>query len=128
MIEGPRATVEVVSPDDPRLTLQEPGLADAEVFVTLDPDQLNRRPIGSGVTNATGNFAIEVDVTGAGVLLHDVEVAAQRPDFLDASGRFVLPGRDRRVLVTMPAGTQKRVDERPLLERTLEEAQPYLRE
>ncbi|MEM1444864.1 MAG: hypothetical protein AAGF84_02320 [Planctomycetota bacterium] len=128
VIEGHRASVEVVSRDDPRLTLQEPGLADAMVSVTLDPEKLNARSIGSGVSDATGNFAIAVDVAGAGVLLHDVEVLAQRQKFFDASSQFVLPGKNQRVLITMTTGTQKRVDERPLLERTLEEAQPYLRE
>jgi hypothetical protein len=128
VIEGHRASVEVVSPDDARLTRQEPGLADAAVVVTLDPEQLNQRQIGRGVSDGTGNFAIPVDVAGAGVLLHDVRVSAQRNKFLDASGDFVLPGKNRRVLITLPAGQERRVDERPLLERTLEEAQPYLRE
>ncbi|MEM1097777.1 MAG: hypothetical protein AAGH92_03200 [Planctomycetota bacterium] len=128
VIEGHRASVEVVSRDDPRLTMQEPGLADATVRVTLDPAKLNARQIGSGLSDATGNFAIPVDVAGAGVLLHDVEVAAERQKFFDASGRFVLPGNNQRVLITMTTGSQKRVDDRPLLERTLEEAQPYLRE
>lgn len=128
VIEGHRAAVEIVSRDDPRLTMQEPGLADASVWVTLDPEKLNARAIGSGVSDATGNFAIPVDVAGAGVLLHEVRVAATRPKFLDASDQFVLPGSRQRVLITMASGTPNRVDERPLLERTLEEAQPYLRE
>ena len=128
VVEGYRASVEVVDKDDPRLTLQEPGLADAYVVVTLDPERLNARRIGSGLSDATGNFAVKVDVSGAGVLLHQVEVAGSRPKFLDASGKFILPGGGKRVLVTLPAGEQKRVDDRPVLERTLEEVRPYLRE
>ena len=128
VIEGYRASVEVVNKNDPRLTTQEPGLADAYVVVTLDPGRLNARRIGSGLSDSTGNFALSVDVSGAGVLMHDVEVVGSRPDFLDASGEFTLPGSNKRVLITLPAGNQKRVDDRPLLERTMEEAQPYLRE
>ena len=126
VIEGHRASVQVVLPDDPRLSALEQGVADAEVVVTLDPGKLNSKRIGTGVSTRDGSFAIPVDVVGAGTLLHEVEVSAGREDFVDAAGQFVLPGKGKRVLVTLPAGERKVRDDRTLLEQTMEEAERYL--
>ncbi len=127
VVEGSRPGVEVVSPSDPRLA-REFGVADAELRLTLDPDRLSREVVGRGVSGSDGSFALGVDAPGAGVLIHEVELTAQREGFAPTAGRFELPGKNKRVLVTVKAGKGRSVDERSFLEQTMEEAEPYLRD
>ncbi len=129
VIEGARPSVELVSKDDPRLS-QEIGVPEADLKLTLDPDRLSREVVGWGSSGSDGTFSLGVDAFGSGVLMHEVEIDARRDGFLDTQGAFMLPGKasSRRVLVTVVAGKQRRVDERSFLDRTMDEAEVYLRE
>lgn len=129
VVEGPRPGIELVHQDDPRLT-QEHGVAEAFLQLTLDPNRLSKKVVGRATSGSDGTFVMPVDAFGSGVLMHEVELDARRTDFLDSKGTFMLPGgkTDRRVLVTVVTGKQKRFDERSLLDRTMDEAEVYLRE
>ncbi|MEO1237672.1 MAG: hypothetical protein AAFX76_12870 [Planctomycetota bacterium] len=127
VVEGPVPGVEVVGADDPRLEFF--GLPGVEVLVKLDPQRLNPETIGRGRTDGDGRFSLAVDEFGAGVLILDVEVSASRSGFVTARERFELPGAGRRLVVTMrPGEDPPPVEGQNILEETLREAAPYLRD
>ncbi len=102
VIEGDASVIMLVDASDPRL--KSAGLAGVAVGVVLDPEQLNRKPAGSGVSDARGDFDITLTEFGAGVLEFDAMVTADCRGYLSAETIFPLPGQSRRVLIMMQRG------------------------
>ena len=128
VVSGSAASVEWVRPSDPRL--EADGVASARVAVYLNPDRFNPERIGLADADGRGRFAVPLDTPGAGVLELDVELRAVRePDHGLAAGRLSLPRRNRELLVTLPAGGGGTLaPEAGVLQKTLDDAEPYLRE
>ncbi|MEM6459678.1 MAG: hypothetical protein AAF710_09850, partial [Planctomycetota bacterium] len=105
------------------------GLPGAELELWLDPDRLRPRRVGRAVTDADGRFAMPVDAEGAGLLMLDVRLDTRRDGFASASQAFVLPGADRRIVVTMKRGEAGRLPGGDnIVDQTLREAEPFLRD
>lgn len=128
VVSGTAPSVQWVVPDDPRLA--EPGLASARVTAWLDPDRLSPEKIGEVTTDGAGRFALPIDAAGAGVLLMKIEVRGERPpDHGSATAELDLPQRGRHLLITVVPGPD--ADPRSsgnLLDQTLRDAEPFLRE
>ncbi len=99
VIRGEISYIEIVDADDERL--EQPGLTATRVGVHLDPGRLNRKFLGSTVSNSNGDFSIPVDEFGAGFLEYDISVVAYRDGYFGAEQFFVMPSANRRVL-TIP--------------------------
>lgn len=125
VVEGSPAGVEVVSADDPRL-VSRPPLPEVRLELSENPERLNRRAAGSAVSGSDGWFTLRPDVAGAGVLRVDAGLEARREGFAPAVGFFSLPGRGRRVLVTLPPGRDRAPSPANFLDETLRQARPYL--
>ena len=125
VVEGPVSAVHIVPADDPRLA--EPPITGASVHLTVDADRLSAKPAGAGHSDADGDFHVPVDAFGAGFLEHDVEVLVRAQGHAPAQRVIRLPGRDRRVLVTLAPG-EDAVSPRPgqLLDETLRMSEPYM--
>ncbi len=102
VVRGPVGQVVVVDEDDPRLA--GPAVEQAVLRFTLDPRSLGREPLGSTFSTSDGSFTIPINIFGAGTLLHEVGVSARAAKFSPTRGVFVLPGREKRLLVTMSPG------------------------
>ncbi len=126
VIEGPEPGIEVVGKDDPRL--EAVGLASAELTVRLDPKRLSPQTIGRATSDSEGGFSIPINEPGAGVLILDVDLFVTRPDYQGVRQRFDLPGSGRRVVVTLKRGKGGDRDEGNVLEQTLRDAEPFLRD
>jgi len=97
--------------------------------VWLDPERLSPKQIGEGSTDAQGRFALALDQPGAGLLMLDIELEASRSGYITARDRMVLPGGGDRVIVTLKRGEdQPRFEADNVLEETLRDAEPYLRD
>lgn len=127
VITGPEPGIEIVGQDDPRL--EAVGLASTQIEVVLDPDRFNPKKIGKGLAGRNGDFAVEVTESGAGFMILDVEVVAQRDNYQTVKERFELPGANKRLVVTMRPGQDlpKPAGE-DFLKETLRDAEPYLRD
>ena len=125
VVEGTPAAVEVVAADDPRLA-SRPPLPEVRLALFENPERLNRRPAGAAVSGPDGWFELRPDAAGAGVLRIDAGLEARRQGFAPASGAFKLPGRGRRILVTMPVGRDRAPNPGDFLDETLRQARPYL--
>jgi hypothetical protein len=102
VVRGPVGQVVVVDADDPRLA--GPAIEQAVLRFTLDPRSLGREPLGSTYSTTDGSFAIPINIFGAGSLLHEVGLSARAAKFSPTRGVFILPGRGKRLLVTMTPG------------------------
>ncbi len=125
VVEGTPAGVEVVSSDDPRL-VSRPPLPEVRLELTEDPERLNRRAAGSAVSGVDGRFELRPNISGAGLLKIDAGLEARRDGYAPAAGLFGLPGRGKRVLVTMPPGRDHAPNPADFLDETLRQARPYL--
>ncbi len=102
VIRGEISYIEIVDADDERL--EQPGLSATRVGVHLDPGRLNRKFLGSTVSNSNGDFSIPVDEFGAGFLEYDISVVAYRDGYFGAEQFFVMPSANRRVLIILGPG------------------------
>ncbi len=132
VVAGDQPGVEVVKKNDPRLDEVGAGLTGVPgvtLKVLLDPERLAPKPIGEGSTDAQGGFALTIDEPGAGLLLLDIELQAARQGYASVSDRLVLPGGNQRVIVTLKRGEDRpRFEADNVLEDTLRDAEPYLRD
>ncbi len=128
VISGHTPSVQWVEPNDPRLV--EPGLASARVSVWLDPDRLTPEKLGVVSTRGDGKFAMPIHTAGAGVLIMDIKVRGERPpDHGSATQALSLPHRGKHLLITLVPGPDTHPQPQGnLLERTLRDAQPFLRD
>lgn len=129
VVAGDTAGVEVVKKNDPRLATAGPGVPGVSLDVLLDPERLSPEQIGRGDTNGEGGFALTIDEPGAGLLMLDIELKASRQGYTTVAERFVLPGGGQRVIVTLKRGKDRRqLETGNVLEETLRDAEPYLRD
>ena len=128
VVEGTASSVVVVDAGDPRL--EEVGLAGAEVGATLDPAEPSRKRLPAVRSGDDGAFALPVKEPGAGLLEYAVQVAGRARGYRSAASDFPLPGRGKRVLVTLAPGSDAGGDAptSDVLEETLRMGEPYLRE
>ncbi|MEM1446830.1 MAG: hypothetical protein AAGF84_12295 [Planctomycetota bacterium] len=129
VVAGEASGVEVVKKNDPRLADAGPGVAGAGLWVVLDPERLSPELIGEGNTDAAGEFALTIDEPGAGFLMLDIELQTKRQDYTSVAERMQLPGSNERVIVTLTRGEDpRRLEAGNVLEETLRDAEPYLRD
>lgn len=107
VIAGEVSYATIVSEDDPQL-VEGQGIGGTRVRVMTDPDRLNRKEVGSGVTSPDGSFSLELDVFGAGVLEWDIGVDASRPGFAGIEEFFRMPRRGEKVLIVLAPGNDTR--------------------
>lgn len=105
VIDGPSSRIEFVEPSDPRFG--SAGLSDATVELTVDPQSLGRKVLASEPVGPEGVFLIPVKEFGAGLLEYEFELVIQRPGYSSVVEQFRLPGRGKRVLVTLARGTDR---------------------
>ncbi|MEE9404609.1 MAG: hypothetical protein V3V20_06935 [Algisphaera sp.] len=126
VVSGDTPSVIWVKANDPRLDAD--GLASAHITVHLDPDRLNPKPIGAASTNGAGQFTLPLAEPGAGLLLMNIEVLAQRqPDHMRITQQLQLPQRGQQLLITLRPGKDSALP-RPgnLIDQTLQDAKPFL--
>jgi len=127
VVEGQNPGIEIVDRNDPRLEGAR-GVPSVDIEVLLDPTRFNPERVGQGQSGRDGTFAVPIETPGAGFLILDVEVQVKRERFLTQVKRFDLPGRGKRLLVTIQPGKDVKPLENPdILEDTLRVAEPYLR-
>lgn len=128
VVEGPVSSVSVVDRHDPRL--DQPGLPGASVQSTLDPEDVGRKRLAEQTSDDSGAFAIPVGEPGAGFLEYEVEVLARMGGYQSAVGTIPLPGRDKRLLITLTPGrdTYGSTGSDAFLEDTMRMSEPFLRE
>jgi len=102
VVEGEVSFIAVVDADDPRL--DGPGLSGAMLTLQTDPQRLNRKTVGSAVSDADGGFSIPVNEVGAGVLIYDMGLEARKKGYSPAEQFFRLPPAGKRVLVLLAPG------------------------
>jgi len=123
VIKGEGSFVTVVDADDPRLN--DDGVAGVSLTLVMDPTRLNRKQIGQGVSESTGDFSLSVDEFGAGMLELDTELTARKKGADPAQGFFRLPGSKKRVLVSLGPGDDR--DPNPERENLHDTAEKYWR-
>lgn len=129
VVAGDQPGVEVLGKNDPKLEELGPMVPGVGIEVLLDPHRLSPKKIGRGDTDADGAFAIQIDESGAGLLILDIELIATRDGFASVRERLELPSASKRVVVTIQRGEDRPSFEAGnILEDTLRDAEPYLRE
>ena len=93
------------------------GVGGVTVRVWTDPERLNRKVVGTGVSNPDGTFSIEIDEFGAGFLDYDISIEASRPGFAPVENYFKLPGKGRKVLIMMTPGRDTRPSRDSLMDQ-----------
>lgn len=127
VIEGPVAQVQVVDADDPRFIEADISGAGALVWGVFEPNNgIDRQRLGRVVADHEGLFMVPLDASGAGFLMYEIELTARRDGHQGARGVIPVPGRGKRVLITLPRGVDTLGDEADYLGETLRDAQPYL--
>ena len=127
VLEGDSPRVEIVDKNDPRL--EQFGVAAARLTVELDPQRLSPEMIGRGQSDGDGRFSLPIDEPGAGLLMMDVRLRVSREDFGSLQQDFELPGRGKRLVITLkPGKDDPSTGDDNLLRDTLREAAPYLRD
>lgn len=109
VIEGDISYIAVVDASDERL--DGPGLAGAAISLETDPGKLRREHVGDAVSGAGGAFSIRVNRTGAGVLIYDVGIKAQRPGYEGVRQIFRLPPSGKRLLIFLHPGVDQLTDD-----------------
>jgi hypothetical protein len=125
VVQGPVTSVQTVSKSQAASYVDPvPG---ALVRVTIDPHSLDATVLPTVTTDGNGEFSIPVSLPGAGVLIYDAQVEVSRDGIRSADGQVRLPGRGRRVLVVTPPGASQGLQHSDdILQRTLDDARPYL--
>lgn len=127
VIQGPVAEVLVVAADDPRYLEADTSAGGAVVWGVFEPNnKIDRDRLERVVTDHEGAFVLPLDAAGAGFLLYEIELTARREGHQGARAVIPVPGRGRRVLITLPRGIDTLGDDGDLLRDTLRDAQPYL--
>ncbi len=109
VIRGEYSAVEIVPADDPRLA--QPGLPGVSIHLQSDPNKLNRETIARVTSGGDGDFAIPVDLAGAGFLVYDMGLFARKEGYSPAETMFRLPSDRRRVLITLTRGADRDLGE-----------------
>ncbi len=115
---GPTPAIMWVNKNDPRL--QEPGLGDVTVELTLDPQRLSRKTKPAVLTQPDGTFAISVPELAGGLQMYDVGVVAQTRGYGAAQAVLGPPRLGQRLLVVLSGRGVVRPRE-DLLQETVEQ-------
>ena len=107
VIDGPASAVLIVDQNDPRLA--RPGLANAAVEVTVDPQSLGRKVLPPELAGGDGSFAVTIDEFGAGALEYDARLVVQHKGFHTTHDVIRIPGGNKRVLVILAPGPDRYV-------------------
>lgn len=102
VIRGDASYIEIVDADDERL--DDRGIPGVRVGAHMDPGRLNREFLGSSTTDQNGSFELPIDEFGAGFLEYDISVVAYKKGYLGAEQFFVMPPKEKRVLVILAPG------------------------
>ncbi len=97
--------VEIVDADDVRLS--EAGVEGVTVELVLDPRSLRREKIGEVVSKYMGDFEVDVDAVGAGVLEYEIGVTAHGDGYKITNGIIKLPSADKWLLIIMEQGVNR---------------------
>jgi hypothetical protein len=120
VIEGNSPGLIIIDADDERLTL--PGLSDASIEITLDPNSLGKKQIANSRSLPTGSFDIPIDEFGAGVLRYELGALVRLHGYRATHQLFWMPPTDKRLLITLKPGTDLYVPP----ENPLHEAEQFL--
>lgn len=107
VIQGDVSYATIVPANDPQLTAAG-GMSGVRVRVVTDPDKLNRKEVGSGVSSPDGSFSFDLDAFGAGMLEYDIAVDAVKPGFSGVEEAFRMPRKGERVLIVLAPGSDTR--------------------
>ncbi len=113
----------IVSANDPRL--DGPGLANATISLTLDPNAMRPINAGSTATDSAGRFAMPVG-HNAGFLIYEAYILARRPDYQTAEEILPLPRGNQRLLIVLPRGKDTWQRKTDFVNETMEMGRPYL--
>jgi len=115
VVQGSTSNIAIVHHDDIRLAGS--GLAGAVIELTLDPRSLGRRVMATREVEPDGTFALPIEQFGAGLLEYEFGLVVRCAGHDSALDIFRLPGRGRRVLVSLARGPDRyRPREDPLKE------------
>lgn len=122
VIEGELSSARFVPADDPSVAV--PGVGGASVSILRDPDTPKRAIAGSASADSLGLFEMPVEGVGAGWMVEDWLVRAERSGYAAAAARISLPANPRRycLLITIRrgAGTPAEAEDREDLLREVE--------
>jgi hypothetical protein len=104
VIQGDVSDIAFVPADDPRLAI--PGLAGAQLSILRDPETLRRALAGSSSSDDFGEFEMPVEGVGAGWMVENWLVRAERTGFAPSAAMVAIPANPKRLhlLVTMRRG------------------------
>lgn len=127
VVEGAAPGVRVVGQGDSGLTAgRSDGVAGARVSGVLDPDSLRPTTLSTVATDEQGWFSLPIDALGAGSLIYEVRLLVRRDGNRFVEQTIRVPGRHRRVLVTLMPGEDTYRARPGILEETLKLSEPYL--
>ena len=111
VIEGDLSSAVLVPADDPDVA--RPGLSAASVSILRDPDTPKRAIAGSATTDELGFFEMPVEGVGAGWMVEEWLVRAERTGYAPAAAHIALPASPRRyyLLITVRRGQGEPVDD-----------------
>ena len=118
VLDGSVAAIIVVNRTDPRL--EQPGVPDATVDLTLDPSTLKPIHVGTTTTDEEGRFGIEVDQSGAGFLEYEAGVLCHVKGYGTVYQTLPLPHDDKRLLIIVGPGKSGQPQPDDVLQETLE--------
>jgi len=116
VVAGDLAGAQFVPADDPRLA--QPGVSDARVSILRDPDSLKRAIAGSAQADALGMFELPVEGVGAGWMVEQWLIRAERNGYQASASMVSLPANPRRMhlLITIRRGAGPGTTEENLLD------------
>jgi hypothetical protein len=111
VIEGDLSSAAFLPADDPVIAV--PGVGGARVSILRDPDTPRRAIAGSTVADNLGLFEMPVDGVGAGWMVEDWLVRAERSGYAPAAARVSLPANPKRfyLLITIRRGEASSLDD-----------------
>ncbi|MFI4861673.1 MAG: hypothetical protein ACIAXF_13460 [Phycisphaerales bacterium JB063] len=127
VVEGPVAEVLVLDADDPRFTRENYTGAGATVEAVFEPSRgIGRERLGRFTADEDGLFFVPIDEAGAGLLMYEIELLARHRGHQAAVATIPVPGRGKRVLITLPVGADTLQRPTDIVDETLRDARPYL--
>ncbi|XAL98765.1 hypothetical protein OT109_14395 [Phycisphaeraceae bacterium D3-23] len=127
VVEGPVAEVIVLDADDPRFAREDYTGAGASVSAIYEPGRgIGSEKLGRFVADQDGMFSVPIDHVGMGMLDYEVELVARRQGHQSAIATIRIPGRGKRVLITLPVGVDTLRRPEDIVDETLRDARPYL--
>lgn len=117
VVQGGQGMMVVADSDNPNL--EQRGLSDVAIELTLDPGSISPRSLGTQLTDASGQFRFPIDATGAGLLEYELGVLCRRKDFKTLYQAMSIPPKNRRLLIVMTPGSGAAAVEEDVISETL---------